>query len=84
MTGALALDPSVFGSDGIQSELGLECIGNETTVLDCSVTHYNHPMMCSPFLQAAVLCQGMCTYTMATIVIKNSSNYRKAHSLMCV
>lgn len=61
-TGAIVLDSSVFGSDGILSELGVQCIGNETDVLDCSVTQYS-PMMCSLFQQAAVLCQGIHTLT---------------------
>ncbi|CAI8021725.1 Fibrillin-2 [Geodia barretti] len=51
--GALALDPSVFSSDGVPSEVGFSCTGNETNLLDCSTSIST----CSPLHQAAVLCQ---------------------------
>ena len=53
--GALALDSSVFGSDGIPSTIGFSCLGNETELVDCSI----YSPEC-PFLQqASLLCQGL-------------------------
>ena len=55
-TGVLALDPSVFSSDGVASEVGFNCTGNEANLLDCSISSTPD---CSPLHQAAVLCQGI-------------------------
>ena len=53
--GAIALDPSVFGgSDMTVTGLAFKCMGNETELLNC---HYSS-IVCAPFQQAAVLCQG--------------------------
>ena len=57
--GAISLNPSVFGgSDMTVTGLAFECMGNETELLDCPIYYYNSIIMCDPFQQAAVLCQG--------------------------
>ena len=58
ITGAIALDSSVFGGSSIpMTGLAFHCGGNETNLLQCPM-HYNNASICAPLQQAAVLCQG--------------------------
>ena len=57
--GAVALRGAHFGpGEGEILVDDLECVGNESTLLECS---YTTPF-CFHFEDAGVICPGMCTY----------------------
>ena len=63
-TGAIAITGGQFSNATVSVVIGsVECVGNETSLLDCSHVTENHEVVtqCDPVEVAAVTCHGMLT-----------------------